>query len=325
MRSDVLRALMYHRILPRSAAATVNPSLVSADVADFARQIEHVARHYRVVSAEEVLAASGSRRGLPARAVILTFDDAYRDFGEYAWPILRKRRLPATLFVSTAYPDHPEREFWWDRLHHAILNTRERSLWAAGFGVLRLDDASARLRAVRRVQDRVKQLPHADAMRLVNTLCAELGAGHATEASVLTWSELRSLANEGVTLGGHTRTHAALDRVAAGTLEDEVRGCRDDLARATGSAPPVVFAYPFGAFDAAAVDAVRDAGFRLAFTCLDGHSTLSDAEPLCLRRTNITPRTTPFLFRLRLLRLGAYLDEWRNARKHRGRGYAVPA
>ena len=57
MPSDVLRALMYHRILPRSAAASVNPSLMSADVGDFARQVEHLARHYRVVSAEEVLAA----------------------------------------------------------------------------------------------------------------------------------------------------------------------------------------------------------------------------------------------------------------------------
>src|SRR5687768_11067922 len=58
MPSDVLRALMYHRILPRSVAGSVNPSLVSADVADFARQAEHLARHYRVVSAEEVFAAS---------------------------------------------------------------------------------------------------------------------------------------------------------------------------------------------------------------------------------------------------------------------------
>ncbi|MEM9290593.1 MAG: polysaccharide deacetylase family protein [Acidobacteriota bacterium] len=41
------------------------------------------------------------RRGekLPRRAVVLTFDDGYRCFAEHAWPALRRRGWPATLFV----------------------------------------------------------------------------------------------------------------------------------------------------------------------------------------------------------------------------------
>ena len=35
--------------------------------------------------------------------MLLTFDDAYRDFATNAWPTLKRYGLPATLFVPTAY------------------------------------------------------------------------------------------------------------------------------------------------------------------------------------------------------------------------------
>lgn len=302
---------MYHRILARGDMASGNPSLISGEPVEFDRQLRHLARWYRVVSAGEVIEAYADGRPLPERAVLITFDDAYRDFGEVAWPILRKYGFPATVFVATAYPDHPERRFWWDRLYGAVFTTRAKSICVAGCGLLYLDTVEARLRTLRRTQQIVKRLPHEDAMRLVNHLCEELGGAGDEEGCVLSWRELRSLAAEGVTIGGHTRTHPALDRLTPATVRDEVRGCREDLTRALGTRP-FAFAYPFGAHDEAAVEAVREAGFALAFTCLDGHARVGTTDPLRLPRTNITARTSSFLFRVRLLRLGAYVDAWRN-------------
>jgi peptidoglycan/xylan/chitin deacetylase (PgdA/CDA1 family) len=317
-----LRTLTYHRILDRDAAA--NPSLVSAVPAEFDRQMRHLARNYRVVSADEVVAAVRSGRTLPDRAVLVTFDDGYRDFGDIAWPIMRKYGLPATVFVASDYPDHPERSFWWDRLYHAFSRARASSVSAGSLGLLRLDGYEARMRNLRLVQQRVKQLPHGDGMRLVDDLCRALDSEIEALPRVLTWQELRELAGDGVTIGGHTRSHAALDRLSVREVHDEVRGCHVDLARELGTAPSV-FAYPFGSHDDAAVEAVRRAGFELAFTCLDGHSHLDAIDPLRLRRTNITPRTSPLIFRLRLLTIGSYIDVWRNSRKQ-GRSHdPIPA
>ncbi len=50
---------------------------------------------------------------LPPRAVALTFDDGYASVVETAWPLLRKRDLPATLFVCTDYLTGARR-FDWD-------------------------------------------------------------------------------------------------------------------------------------------------------------------------------------------------------------------
>lgn len=52
---------------------------------------------------------------LPERAVCLTFDDGYASTIDTAWPLLRKRSYPATMFVVTDYLDG-DRHFQWDAL-----------------------------------------------------------------------------------------------------------------------------------------------------------------------------------------------------------------
>ena len=96
-RANLLRVLTYHDLDPDSG---------------FAEQMELVARRYRVVSAEEVLEALGGGPPLAPRALLITFDDAYRSFETIAWPVLERLGLPAVLFVPSAFPGRPERVFW---------------------------------------------------------------------------------------------------------------------------------------------------------------------------------------------------------------------
>ena len=49
---------------------------------------------------------------LPARAVVLTFDDGYASVVEQAWPILHERGLPATMFMVSGYLDAGLRLPW---------------------------------------------------------------------------------------------------------------------------------------------------------------------------------------------------------------------
>ncbi len=307
--SAVLRVLTYHRVLDAKRAARCNPSPVSASPRAFEEQVKHLARSYRPVSGEEVVDAAGGGGKLPARAVLVTFDDAYWDFGDVAWPILRRHGVPATLCVPTAYPDHPEREFWWDRLWRAFSRARAAAVETpAG----RVPLAPAALRgSLRAVQDAVKALPHDEAMRWVERMCEAVGHREPGSGQVLRWSELRELAREGVTLAAHTRTHPALTRLPPEEARAEIRGSREDLERETGVSPRV-FAYPFGDHDDRVAALAREEGFRVALTCRDGHNDLATADPLRLCRTNVTTRTSPLLLRLRLLRVAAYADRWRH-------------
>ena len=85
----------------------------------------------------------------------------------------------------------------------------------------------------------------------------------------MTWAELAEAAGAGVDLGGHGTTHACLPCLSDGPLGEELRRPRERLAELTGRAVDEL-AYPFGHHDARVRDAVREAGYRTAYTFLNG-------------------------------------------------------
>lgn len=312
----MLRILAYHRVAELRDTPTVDSRSVSATPEGFARQMEHLACSYRVVSMPEVLEAIEKGTPLPKGAVLITFDDAYADFADIAWPILKQFRLPATMFVPTAFANQPERAFWWDRLHQAFAATSRTEINIPPLGNLPLLPPDQNRRSLRTIQNHVTTVPHSEAMSLVDSLCAELGLSCAQGGSVLTWKQLRELAREGLTLGSHTRTHALMTQVTPEQMREEVQGSQDDLQREIGACLPI-FCYPNGNHNHAVVSVLREQGIRLAFTTLSGPNKLGSLDPLRLHRTIIMPRTTPAIFCLRLLRWGIRLDAWRD-RKQRG-------
>jgi peptidoglycan/xylan/chitin deacetylase (PgdA/CDA1 family) len=76
-------------------------------------------------------------------------------------------------------------------------------------------------------------------------------------------SQVSELAALGMEIGSHSATHVPLAGVGADQLEAEVSGSRARLGELMG-APIRGFAYPYGSMDAAAREAVRDAGYDYA-------------------------------------------------------------
>lgn len=83
--------LMYHSI----ADNIRDPHAVRPD--DFAAQMEAIASaRIPVIPLQSAVQNRGS-----GNVIVLTFDDAYRDFLHNAVPVLRKRGFPATVFAPT--------------------------------------------------------------------------------------------------------------------------------------------------------------------------------------------------------------------------------
>lgn len=313
----MLRILTYHRVADPTHEPYLNPRLISATPAEFARHVHFLARHYRVLGLEDVLVAYETGRRLPRRAVLITFDDAYRDFMEVAWPILQAHRLPATVFVPTAYPGWPERAFWWDRLHRCCTDPSRPELVLPSLGALPLRTQEERLAALHAAAREVKKFPHDRAMTLVEEICDQLGEDDLAYPSVLDWDELRMLAHDNISFCPHTQWHPLLTRVTRDRARTEVAGSLADMRRELGDVLPV-FAYPDGAHDDGTVEIVRQAGFTLAVTQMDGHNDPRHTTPWRLCRTNITPRTTLPILRLRLQTWFSHIDRWRHRpRAHR--------
>ena len=75
------------------------------------------------------------------------------------------------------------------------------------------------------------------------------------ELPLLGWDALGRLGEQGVEIGGHTRTHANLSRLTSRQVEDEVLGGAERIRTELGLAP-AAFAYPYGAVSDAAVGLV---------------------------------------------------------------------
>ena len=296
-----LRVLTYHRIDEPTRRPWLDPGLISASPKDFDEQMAYLATYYQIVTISDVLATLQSRnkKDFPPRAVLVTFDDGYYDFEERAWPILRRYKIPATLFVPTAYPDHPEQIFWWDVLYQALQNTLRKDNLSTPIGTFLLSNAGSRNQAYQRLKNYIKTLEHAEAILRVRGLCRELGVQPAPNC-ILGWDSLRKLSEEGITLGAHTRTHPLLSRISLDEARKEAVGSFEDLKREIGFAHPI-FAYPSGEFSNDVVSMLEREGFSLAFTTQRGINNINHMDPLRIQRINIGGRTSLPILRAQLL------------------------
>ena len=88
--------LMYHSVRPDA----LPENRLTVSTATFEKQMRFlVADRYNVVPLEEIAGLLSQKKRIPAKTVAITFDDGYIDNYTYAYPILKKYNLPATIFI----------------------------------------------------------------------------------------------------------------------------------------------------------------------------------------------------------------------------------
>lgn len=107
--------LMYHHVMPDDQAKAILAAKLNVPPDVFRQQMDFlIGKGYQVIGLDEMMI--GLKNGtLPAKPVVLTFDDAYRDFYDFVFPILKEKNLKATVFVITQYVGG-ERYVTWDQL-----------------------------------------------------------------------------------------------------------------------------------------------------------------------------------------------------------------
>jgi peptidoglycan/xylan/chitin deacetylase (PgdA/CDA1 family) len=199
--------------------------------------------------------------------------------------------IPATMFVTTGRLD--ERfEYWWDIL------ARVFDPESAGPPQLEIDlPGGRRLLSTRSVEERMSaywDLYHALASMqrdMRDEVLARLVAWSGVPAvdsrnRRMSAAELQRLADiPGLTVGGHTVTHTRLPGLSYGVVRAEISRNKAAL-EAILQSPVSTFAYPFGAYDAAAIEAVRAARFAAAVTC-DSGPVWGGSNPLALPRVDV--------------------------------------
>lgn len=103
----VVPILMYHRFGYGKGSLYVTPE-------NFERQIAYLKnKGYNVIRLDELIKGIRDKKNFPHNTVVITIDDGYKDLSKYAYPILVRYNLPATIFlVAQKIGNDPEYLTW---------------------------------------------------------------------------------------------------------------------------------------------------------------------------------------------------------------------
>ena len=286
-----LTILTYHRVLPVEEASSYpfQGMVVPRDV--FEAQVAYLAKSYTVLNFKQAIEGLRERK-LPKNAVVVTFDDGYRDNYEIAFPILKKYQIPAIFFVVTGAVDQSVR-IWWDEVAEAMkylslrssLSREEMAKFPEWVNnqVTKLSNgfsyqyvANELVHALNNVALEERQGIRNSLLELVN------GNMSSIQEMMLTWDQIKVMHHSGMSFGAHSHTHAFLDELNEADAQWEIQECVDSLERMLHT-PVRFFAYPRGRYTDRIRPLLNQAGIQAAVTTDEGQNR-STADLFKLKR-----------------------------------------
>lgn len=307
-----LIVLTYHRIAEPHADPFYD-RVISATPESFQRQVEWLHTHVHLLSLNELIQRLESRSPWRELAVMLTFDDGYRDNFDVAVPILRKWHVPATFFIPTAFLEWP-RLPWWDHIAYVLKKTEMRQLVLArtpnsSTPPLVIDlTTTSRSKATMTVIRAVLDETIADASWFVNQLGARAEVNVHSEESAsalfMSWDHVRQLADADpdLAIGSHAHSHSKLAALDGVSQHEELAGSKHMLETRLGR-EITALAYPYGwpgTYTPHTKSLAAEAGYRLAFASREAANRLGTLDPYDIGRLSVGSADSLALLRARI-------------------------
>ena len=268
----------YHRVVDdfQAHARGYMPSmLISATTLE--KQLDWIGRRYEYADPDLMDRWLRGERPAGRPVAVITFDDGYRDVYEQAFPLLKRKGIPAVVFVVTDLVGTQGMQIH-DELYLLLAaalpswRTPEQRLQA----VLREAQAAPRFWSEADIGDGgplqltralLGVLTQEELRRVIQILRHQAGSSAPGGEGLMSmdWAMLDEMQRAGIRIGSHTCSHALLSNEAADKVAAEARDSRREVEHRLDTAP-LHFAYPDGRFDASVVAAVADAGYRFGYT-----------------------------------------------------------
>lgn len=119
--SDSAVVFMYHRFGEKTYPST------NITLEQFKSQLEYLKEHeYRVWPLSKIVRSIEEKKELPNKLVAITIDDAWKSVYKSAYPLLKEKGFPFTVFINTAPIDHKSKSFvTWHQIEEMSKNGAE--------------------------------------------------------------------------------------------------------------------------------------------------------------------------------------------------------
>lgn len=307
-RKDELHILAYHRILDDNPDAFLfDEALISACSSSFRRQMEFVKKNFNVLTFADLNRAEKEGKSWPERALIVTFDDGYRDGYTHAFPILKEIGIPATIFLTVEHMAKTEL-FWWDHVAYCVKKTAKGELRIPALGLhpLSIKNDRERRQAIDKILDYLKTIPEHLKQQFLSEFPELTEVRLPTDAAEqmhLSWDEIREMSAGGIEFGSHTLTHPNLVNIEIDQLTREVTQSKKIIERKLGK-EVLAFAYPegySGSFNPTVQETVARSGYPYAVAYEEGLAYQQASARYALPRIHVEHENSFNLFRANLM------------------------
>ena len=262
--------LCYHRILPDDefeADKSPNYNLIMP-TSKFAEQNEFLSENHEVVSMDGLVDYLESEPDRDANkfVVAVTFDDGYKDNLTHALPILEQYNIPATIYITTRFPEG-DTWMWWNEIWDYLDNNAALEVNDVPEG-LTISTLRQKIKCFNKLFDWILNLSYEKQKKYVETITKSVARKQYSNLC-LNWEEIKILDQHPlVTIGAHTNSHPNLKKLTEQEAFAEMRDSKNLLEEKLKHSVEH-FAYPFGTHNEADVrefELASRCGFRTAVT-----------------------------------------------------------
>ena len=289
-----LIVLTYHRVMPDDVAInSFSNKAIIVKPETFEKHIIFLKNHFNVVSLEEFSVTLKSQYRDNKPLCLITFDDGWIDNYIYAFPIIKKHRIPVTIFLPTDYINS-NKLFWQENIAMALKNLLASKSDAANnilcnlhlqhLRTLSNDQALNKiLSAVNKLKTKsyneIKDLHN----RIINATNSNTIEKHIDR--YINWDIVNEMKESGISFGSHACSHRILTRLDQDTVTKELIDSSKIIEEKTGL-KPFAIAYPNGNADNNVIKCATNSGYELGFTTKPGYIN-PNSNPLSHNRLNM--------------------------------------
>lgn len=300
--------IVWHYV--RDLERTRFPKIKGRRVTEFARQLDHIAENYNVVTAEQVVQSVKTGASLPPRAAWLTFDDGYSDHFENVFPLLKERGWQGSFFPPVNTTVH--REMLDVNKIHFVLASKDPSSLVLDLKAFigERSDLESFDHYWRMLANEPDQFDVPDVVFIKRLLQRELPENIRAEFTdrlfrqhvgidvqdfadrlYMSSDQLRTMIAAGMYVGSHGARHFWMNRLDEVDQIREVEASISFLGTLGAPTRDWVMCYPYGANNSSLHKVLTDRGCAVALTTIPGVANLADHAPMTLPRvdTNSLP------------------------------------
>ena len=240
-----LRCVVFHDVSAVESPFTQGMG-VSITPTEFEAALTFLTRHYTPVRLQDVLADPAGRK-LPARPILVTFDDGYASNFEWAAPLCSKLGVPATVFLNAAFLDNVRLAP--DNLVCYVANVMGMETINAAARAVMGDDAPALESLAEVFSCFFPSVKLDDRRAFLEELASLAGISERQLAEqvglYLTRQQVCELAGMGFEIGNHTYSHVRCRSLTSVNVGEEIDKNKNELEKLTGRQVQS-FSLPYG-------------------------------------------------------------------------------